>query len=100
MENPEFERLADYFALVGINKEFLPNSSDSEGEQKITSLALFYGYLNAEATTLGNQNEKWLDIDGSKSLWLKITFNEDKAAITKFGIYKIPINSRGRIVII
>lgn len=61
-------------------------------------MTIFYGYVNAESENLGSKNEKWVDLDGSKTLWLKINFNEDKPAITEFGLCRIPMDKKGRLV--
>lgn len=47
---------------------------------------------------LGSSTEKWLDLDGMQTLWLKIKFNEDKPAVTKIGIYEISEDRAGLLV--
>ena len=47
---------------------------------------------------LGSSTEKWLDLDGMQTLWLKIKFNEDKPAVTKIGIYEISEDRDGLLV--
>lgn len=38
--------------------------------------------MSASSDVLGSDHEKWLDIDGGKKVWLKITFDESKPAST------------------
>lgn len=58
------------------------------------------GHVNIAPETLGGVNEKWVDCDGSKTVWLKLYFDQEKAPITKFGLYHIPRDQDNNLVII
>ena len=50
-------------------------------EDYITSLEIYYGYshnLNTE-----DKKTKWIDLDGFRTVWLKINYNENTAPITE-----------------
>ncbi len=56
------------------------------------------GHVNVEPETLGGNDEKWVDLDDSKTVWLKIYFDQDKPPIIKFGLYHIPFDQENNLV--
>lgn len=63
-------------------------------EKSITNIDIYYGYGGNKIELLNNKDEKWIDLDGSKTVWLKITFNQKCPAITHIDIIQAPFEKR------
>lgn len=59
---------------------------------------MYYGYVPNKADLLADPNTKWIDLDGYKTVWLKVTFNEEKDPITYIDFVHVPFEKK-RIVI-
>ena len=65
----------------------------------MTNIDIFYGYGGNKIDFMSNKDEKWIDLDGSKTVWLKVTFNQKSPAITNIEFVQLPVEKR-RLVII
>jgi len=87
------QKLIDYFLVVGLNDKVTQcNYGFNDEEKHITNLELFFGYISKETESNTNENEKWIDLDGYKTVWLKLTFNKDATPITFLDFLTIPIH--------
>jgi hypothetical protein len=61
-------------------------------EKNVSKLEIVFGYYggNVEAN-LNKENEKWLDMDGTKTVWLRILYNQKSSpAITHLKFMYMP----------
>ena len=45
-------------------------------EKSITGLEIINGYFNNQIDTNKDNLEEWIDLDGTRTVWLKINFNQ------------------------
>ena len=85
-------RLIDFFAVIGPDQQFTINDPDIEQgipnffisfanfsnvlEKSITGLEIINGYFNNQIDTNKDNMEEWIDLDGTRTVWLKINFNQ------------------------
>lgn len=53
----------------------------------LTDLEIIVGYYNESQQQNISENEIWIDMDGTSTLWLKCTYNQKSYGITKVNFY-------------
>jgi len=43
---------------------------------------------------MSGNDEKWIDLDGSKTVWLKVSYNQQSPAITNIEFLRVPVEKR------
>jgi hypothetical protein len=104
-------KLAESFSVIGLGNKVILNNKESVNESKIfkknshklekyiTNLDIYYGYSankpdQVSDNGISNDDVKWIDLDGSKTVWLKITYNLEAPAITFVDFVHIPIEKK------
>jgi len=55
---------------------------------------LYYGYGGNKVELMSGKDEKWIDLDGSKTVWLKVSYNQQSPAITNVDFLRVPVEKR------
>ena len=61
-------------------------------EKNVSKLEIVFGYYGGNVeSNLNKENEKWLDMDGTKTVWLRILYNQKNSpAITHLKFMYMP----------
>ena len=106
-------KIADYLGVIGINeklnvKQKYESSSsyfilflssyivkiDSYIDKFVTNLEIYIGNYNGELDKLEKENEKWINLDGAKNVWLKIFYNQKRPPLTHIEFLYLPIEGK------
>ena len=105
--------IADYLGVIGINEKLNINrrhdsssiyltylllftyfNKDSQLDKYVTNLEIYFGYYNGDLEKLEKEYEQWINLDGAKTVWLKILYNQKGPPITHIEFLYMPIEGK------
>ena len=71
---------------------------DSQLDKYVTNLEIYFGYYNGDLDKLEKEYEQWINLDGAKTVWLKILYNQKGPPITHIEFLYMPIEGKKLVI--